>query len=173
MASGAWIEYNMFDELANDLPGEVAKIVLIAAMRVAARAQLKMSLPKHGRTYRTSPIKKVVSSKGKLAKELKAAGLKYGTRLTKKGKEQSVFVTGYKMHRASAPGEAPAVDTGHLTNSVQVRMIGTLTAEIAFTAEYAAPLEYGSAHVAARPFLLPSLEEERASFEDELRKVIE
>lgn len=54
-------------------------------------------------------------------------------------------------HTASAPGEAPAVDTGALINSVAVVMDGRFAGEVGSDKEYAAVLEEGGAHLEARP----------------------
>lgn len=62
------------------------------------------------------------------------------------------------MHQASAPGEAPAVDTGFLTNSIQVATTGPLTAEIQIPAEYAAYLEFGTRRMAPRPYVQPAID---------------
>lgn len=66
-------------------------------------------------------------------------------------------------HRASAPGEPPAIDTGTLLASIgepHVRkegnaLVGTLT----ISASYAGLLERGTPRMAARPFAMPAVEE--------------
>jgi hypothetical protein len=84
--------------------------------------------------------------------------------LPKHGAFREVSATG-KLHRASAPGEAPAVDTGNLRNSIAITMINNgLTARIDFGAEYAFWLEFGRRSVAARPFARPALEAQRPAF---------
>ena len=76
----------------------------------------------------------------------------------------------YGLHRASAPGEAPADYTGELLDGMKVRMTGPTTAEVSFPrAYYALFLEYGTAKMAARPFLHPSVEAERPRFIGELQ----
>lgn len=76
------------------------------------------------------------------------------------------------LHRASAPGEPPATDTGNLAGSIYSRMTGNLTGEIGATAEYAAVLELGGAHIAPRPALTPAVKAEWPEFEAGLRKLI-
>lgn len=79
---------------------------------------------------------------------------------------------GYKgkiMHRASAPGEAPATDTGNLGSSIRSRMTGRTEGEVAVHAEYAAVLELGGAHMAARPFLVPAAKTEWPEFLNALK----
>lgn len=80
-----------------------------------------------------------------------ATGRIYGLRRTRRGKRVlgPAFARGKtRVHRASAPGEPPAPDTGALVQSVawQVRNDGKLWfAEVGSNLEYAVPLEYGAA----------------------------
>ena len=65
-------------------------------------------------------------------------------------------------HRASAPGEYPATDTGYLAQNISSTMsVDRLTGRITSEAEYSKDLEYGRNGVAARPFMQPSLEKNR------------
>ncbi len=77
------------------------------------------------------------------------------------------------MHRASAPGEAPASDTGRLVNSIQAynNPGGSEAFVVAGrgTVLYAALLEFGTSRMAARPFMVPALEKSRAWINDRLR----
>jgi len=79
-----------------------------------------------------------------------ASGRIYGLRRTRRGKRVlgPAFAAGKKVHRASAPGEPPAPDTGRLIQSVQwrVRQTGDLMmAEVGSDVKYALYLEYGAA----------------------------
>ena len=68
-------------------------------------------------------------------------------------------------HRASAPGEAPASDTGRLVNSIQAYNSGggeAFTVAGRGTVGYAAMLEFGTSKMAPRPFMLPALEKSKA-----------
>ena len=59
-------------------------------------------------------------------------------------------------HRASAPGEPPAPDTGRLRASVTtevVRGMNEVTGFVAVNTEYAAQLELGTEKVKPRPYL--------------------
>ena len=67
-----------------------------------------------------------------------------------------IYKYGNVLHQASAPGEAPAVDTGNLLNSGFVKRLGVADFGIGFSAEYAGILE----EYKDRPFLYPSLEEQ-------------
>ena len=68
------------------------------------------------------------------------------------------------LHQASAPGEAPAVDTGLLINSIQVENVTDLTSTVGTNVEYATPLEFGSRRIAARPVWRKVLEARRKPF---------
>lgn len=64
----------------------------------------------------------------------------------------------YGKHRASAPGEPPAPDTGRLRNATQadpdVKRDGQdYVGRVVANTEYAAALEKGTERMAARPFL--------------------
>jgi hypothetical protein len=80
-----------------------------------------------------------------------------------------------KSHQASAPGEAPASDTGNLVNSIEARIENKTTGVVDIGAEYAAPLEFGTEdkRIARRPFVTPSVEEHRESFEKDLKAAID
>lgn len=79
-------------------------------------------------------------------------------------KSGQVYVRGTRSHRASAPGEAPANDTGRLVNSIRARLEQGLTWRVGADARYAAPLELGTNRIAPRPFLAPALESVKAQF---------
>lgn len=68
------------------------------------------------------------------------------------------------IHIASAPGEAPAMDTGTLSASINFAMRDELNALISINAEYAAYLEYGTIRMARRPYVEPALDKVRNQF---------
>lgn len=68
------------------------------------------------------------------------------------------------IHIASAPGQAPAVDREGLTNSINFQMQGELQATVTVNAEYAAYLEIGTRHMAARPYARPAIDKVRDQF---------
>lgn len=74
-----------------------------------------------------------------------------------------------RTHQASAPGEAPASDTGRLAGSITVNQLSPLTAEIGTLLDYGRWLEFGTMHIKERPWLRPSLEMERAEFKERVR----
>jgi len=82
----------------------------------------------------------------------------------------------YGRHQASAPGEAPASDTGTLLNSISgTAKMGPNGPEgvIEARAPYAAYLEYGTRKMLPRPYLTPAIERNRQRFTEALRKALE
>jgi HK97 gp10 family phage protein len=65
-----------------------------------------------------------------------------------------------RTHKASAPGEAPASDTGNLVSNIMVEDKGD-SIEVQSNAEYSKFLEYGTSKMEARPFLFPAYEMSR------------
>ncbi|WP_152544769.1 hypothetical protein [Deinococcus phoenicis] len=76
----------------------------------------------------------------------------------------------YGKHRASAPGDPPAVQSGTLRNSIQAVQLDPLTWAVGVAGKIKHPasgeevgkiatyLEFGSRRVAARPFVRPTLD---------------
>jgi HK97 gp10 family phage protein len=94
-------------------------------------------------------------------------------------KSGRTYKRGNVVHRASAPGEAPASDTGRLVNSINTEVSG-LEATVKAgggIVTYAKHLEHGTRHIAARPFMFPALEKSKAfirtRFEQALSKTID
>lgn len=69
-----------------------------------------------------------------------------------------------RTHQASAPGEAPATDTGRLANSVTIDDVGPLTIEVGTDVEYGPFLEFGTRTIAPRPNWVPSVQEEEPKY---------
>jgi len=76
------------------------------------------------------------------------------------------------MHQASAPGEPPATDTTELAGSGYHKMTGPTEGEIGFTAEYAVHLEMGTENMAARPFLVPAVEQAWPEFQQAMGAIL-
>ena len=124
----------------------------------------------------------------KIAAEELAKALYVSGKLVEKEAKQSILAgdksgrmyhRGTVTHRASAPGEAPASDTGRLVNSVNTEVTG-LEATVSAgsgAVKYAAMLEFGTVKIAARPFLFPALEKSKAfirkRFDQALDKTID
>lgn len=62
-------------------------------------------------------------------------------------------------HQASAPGEAPAADTGALARNENIlaeAVPGQIAVNLVARMPYAVHLEYGTVRMAARPFMRPA-----------------
>ena len=70
----------------------------------------------------------------------------------KRGKNRDI------IHRASAPGQAPATDTGTLVSSLYNEDRGYLTKAIGSRLPYAFYLEFGTLKIAPRPAWIPAVE---------------
>lgn len=68
------------------------------------------------------------------------------------------YQRGTVVHQASAPGQAPATDTGFLVSSIYNEDRGYLTKAIGSRLEYAFYLEFGTRKIAARPSWVPAVE---------------
>jgi hypothetical protein len=130
-----------FDE---DVGYTLDDFVVTIAMRIEAEAKtlIQQGNPT-GRTYKRGAIKKPASQR------LLGVGLRPSR--TSPGR----LVAGYYFHRASAPGEPPATDTGHLANMIGVsqEMGDQVNAVVNFNAAYSSLLETGTTRMAARPYI--------------------
>jgi HK97 gp10 family phage protein len=78
-----------------------------------------------------------------------------------------------RTHQASAPGEAPAIDYGILSGSIQQGMTGETSGAVYTNMLYAVYLEFGTRHLAARPFMVPAADAIRPAFIEHLRSSLE
>lgn len=147
-------EFNDFAKIADAMTVEAGRIVNRTIHRIEARWKGSLSGPRSGRTYRKGRIGR------RMSRRLEGLGLR--TYQTEKG--ATMAIVGYRFHRASAPGEAPATDTGNLANSIYARMTGKTEGEVGSNAECAPTLELGGAHMAARPSLVPAVRAEWPEF---------
>ena len=112
---------------------ESSKIIRKFLFDIERRMKISLTGPKSGRIYRR-------------------AGKQY---VTKKGDIKRRKPT---FHRASAPGEAPATDTGFLMNGIRARMDSPIQGTITIAAPYAIWLEAGTRFMEPRPFIAPAIE---------------
>lgn len=98
------------------------------------------------------------------AEDVRGEAIRLILETTKSGR---VYVRRSTTHQASAPGEPPASDTGRLVNSIRVdpSRLDQLVATVVAGTGYAAHLEYGTARMAARPFMRPALANRRRAIE--------
>jgi hypothetical protein len=174
------LTFSHIGRIADELEDKVTKSLDETVEGIVARARASMAEPKHGRTYGAGDVtrrlrkseRKGLSYRNEFGQiRLRTAG---GLRVkeSRTGKTLRV-VTGAKIHRASAPGESPAIDQGHLTNSLHTRKAGKWAREAVTNAEQAKALEFGSPakRIAPRPFLKPASEAEAPAFQARMRKV--
>lgn len=79
---------------------------------------------------------------------------------------------GGKMHIASAPGQAPAIDASNLIESIRIEHESGPTSHVNVGADYAEHLEFGTSKMAARPSVGPAMEKNRPGFEAQLGKAV-
>lgn len=138
--------YNCIPELTASAERLAEMVVERTAQGAVAHAKVSMAEPKSGRTYPRGAVRR--------------------------GKGEKRRVVAYRFHRASAPGEAPAIDTGHLVNSFFTKKLGRLVRIIGVNAEYAAALEFGTERIAPRPYLRPALNAVRGFFVGAMREIV-
>ena len=83
-----------------------------------------------------------------------AQSIKNGAQISMSGPKSGRF---YGQHQASAAGEAPAVVTGALKNSVSVEKPAEAERLVTVSQEYGIYLELGTRYMAARPFISPEV----------------
>ena len=66
-----------------------------------------------------------------------------------------------RTHRSSAPGQAPASDTGNLVSQIMVNQKSPDEILVESNATYSSFLEFGTSKMLARPFLFPATERSR------------
>jgi len=125
--------------------------------------------------FKVSNLKKVLSQLKKLDEQMevpfqevvKGGGQLIRTEAIKSiqtGAKSGVIYQMYnprREHRASAPGQSPASDTGNLVNKIIVKQKNRNTVQVQSNANYSAYLEYGTSKMEARPFMLPAFEKSK------------
>lgn len=90
----------------------------------------------------------------------------------KTGREYPRGKNGDKIHRASAPGEAPATDTGALASSTYYTLVNPLTAAIGSRLDYAFYLEFGTFKMEKRPSWVPAAERAAPRLQKRIERII-
>ena len=79
-------------------------------------------------------------------------------------------------HRASAPGQPPATDSGFLgqniTINVKTTADGTVVGQIVSAAPYSKALEFGTVNMQPRPFMQPALMKNKRKIQAMFKKGI-
>lgn len=79
---------------------------------------------------------------------------------------------GGKNHVPSLPGQPPNADTGQLDREIEVTQPGPLSVEVAAYSPHAAPLEFGTATIAERPFMRPAAKKNRRQVVELVRDAV-
>lgn len=152
---------NGFAAVGRAAEREVAEVVITAAFNIEAGAKAAIQTgPKTGRWYRIGNVTRVGGSRN--TKRFGPLGL------DRDGDGR--FIIGSRIHRASAPGEAPANLYGGLAANIATSSPTASRGKVAHvdaSQEYAASQELGSADgkTAPRPFLGPAAEAQTQPFE--------
>tara|TARA_R110002124_G_scaffold264815_1_gene431548 strand:- start:78 stop:515 length:438 start_codon:yes stop_codon:yes gene_type:complete len=81
-----------------------------------------------------------------------------------------------RTHRASAPNNPPATDTGFLvsqiTMNVDVKPNGTVVGQVISAAPYSKALEFGTTNMQPRPFMQPALMKNKRKIQAMFKKGI-
>ncbi|MCD9186713.1 MAG: hypothetical protein LUM44_09780 [Pyrinomonadaceae bacterium] len=112
------------------------------------KAKLKLDNPLWKTPERRKILDKAVQeSAAELEAEIKQkilTGTKTGKLYRKGSIKRRGRIVGSKIHRASAPGEAPANDTGGLANSIRAKKVEQMHSKVATSKNYAEPLDKGA-----------------------------
>jgi len=79
-------------------------------------------------------------------------------RIQRGPKSGRTYTRGNVSHTASAPGQAPATDTGALASSAYFTQSSKLSATIGSRLAYSAYLEFGTVRIKPRPSWTPAVE---------------
>lgn len=141
-------------------PTTQARRTAVANAAAGAAAQLERLIKENiqssaprGRTYRRSSIKR------RATKETAALGLR------RRGKNA---ITGANFHRASAPGQPPAILSGRLINSIRSRQLARFKYRIGTAVVYAIYLD--SPRGLNRPFFITVADNFRPTFFELIRR---
>ena len=136
--------------------------------------------------FKVSNLKKVLSQMDKLEKDMEIPFqeiVKGGAQLIRTeaiksiqtGAKSGVMYQKYnprREHRASAPGQSPASDTGNLVSKIIVKQKSSDVVHVESNADYSAFLEYGTSKMQPRPFMFPAFEKSKKPIVDAVFKRI-
>jgi len=157
------VVYNHIPTLTPMVEANARKAIGITVREAETHMKRAMRAPKSGRSYRRGSIKRQ-------GKSYAGQGLRSGTYAAS---GRRYYIVGAKVHRASAPGEAPAIDLGAYINSWFTRWTGKLTSILGTNAVQARALENGNPrrNLAARPHLGPAVDSVRDRFQQRMKRV--
>jgi hypothetical protein len=128
-----------------------------ARLEITGTQEVAKALKAYGKRAEDEIAKAVTATALQVDGDIKKAiqrGAKSGRTYNRRG----------KAHQASAPGEAPATDTGSLVSSITFKQVTRLTAEVESRLDYAAYLEFGTQRMGARPAWVPAIEKAQPDF---------
>ena len=148
------------------------KMTVVDKGALSAFAGVRADLPGKLRAFLQDYGMMAVTAIKRLMRDSKPTGNKYVRKYTREGKKRRSAI----VHVASAPGEPPAIDTGHLWGSIEFEPgeEGTTQfVDIGTNVEYGLYLEEGTGRMARRPWLLTGIEMVDADFRDGLIERVE
>jgi HK97 gp10 family phage protein len=128
-----------------------------ASLEITGTDEVAKALKAYGKRAEDEIAKAVTATALQVDGDIKKA-------IQRGAKSGRVYVRRGKSHQASAPGQAPATDTGSLVSSIKFKQVTRLTAEVESRLAYAAFLEFGTQRMAARPAWVPAIEKARPDF---------
>ena len=134
-------------------------------IRVEGGDQLLAALQKLGRDGEREIARAVQAT----ALEIRGDIVKRYQRGPKTGKQ---YTRGNVTHQASAPGEAPATDTGRLASATEYSMTGKLSAEVSNSVIYGPMLEFGTQSIEPRPAWRPAVADATPKFNRRMETAI-
>jgi phage gpG-like protein len=142
-----------FARLMNGVEDNVAKAVTATALEINTDVKKRIQRgPKTGRVY--TDIFRMIGGRPV------PMGPRAGNNLSAR-------------HQASAPGEAPATDTGKLASSLYFQQASKMEATIGSRLAYAYYLEYGTTRIRPRPAWLPATELGQKKLNERVRRAID
>lgn len=139
----------------------------MVTIRLQGSDQLRAALREMSGEVRDEVSKAVIGT----AMELRGDVVKSIQRGAKTGRVYRKYSPS-RIHQASAPGQAPASDTGRLANSITFERVNDLTASVGSVLAYATYLEYGTSRIAPRPVFRPAVDRIRDKFNRRLEAAI-
>lgn len=93
------------------------------------------------------------------------------TSIQRGAKTGKIYQRGNITHQSSAPGEAPATDTGNLVQNIKsVKDTGKFSWLVGTGLKYGRYLEHGTTNMKPRPWLIPALEKNRKNITEMIQK---
>jgi len=139
---------------------------MTVTIHIDGMGQVQAAMRKYGKEAVDAIGKDVTAT----ALEINTAVKKAIQRGPKTGK---TYTRGNVEHTASAPGEAPATDTGTLASSVYFESKTKMSATIGSRLAYAYYLEYGTKKIDPRPAWQPETIKGQAKLNERVLKTLE